>query len=121
MSVAFELVDIVRREYPHLWDQQMEEDIIEMLRDAIECEYQFAQDVLQLGVAGLTSNDMHNYLKFVADERLERLGIDRVFGGRNNFYFMELQNLSGHSNFFERTVSSYRVNVPGQVSFNSDF
>lgn len=123
MTVAFEVVDIIRREYPQLWDDELERDIVNMLQDAIDCEMQFAHDALSLGVAGLPEADMHEYLKFVADNSLERLGMERVFGGKNNFDFMELQNLQGHSNFFERTVSSYQVNVTGDVpdEFGDDF
>jgi ribonucleoside-diphosphate reductase beta chain len=34
---------------------------------------------------------------------------------------MELQDVQGLSNFFERTVSSYQVGVVGDVSFDEDF
>lgn len=123
MNVAFEVVDIIRKEYPTLWDDDFEQDVINMLQDAIDCEFQFAQDALSLGIGGLTESDMLDYLKFTADEHLARLGIPKHFGGKNNFDFMELQNLEGHSNFFERTVSAYAVNVSGDVpdEFGEDF
>ena len=50
MNFAFEVVDTVRREEPDLFDADLEERIIQMLDEAIECEYQFAEDVLQHGV-----------------------------------------------------------------------
>lgn len=121
MEVAFDIVDIIKQEYPHLWDDEMKANIVEMLTDAVECEYQFADDVLNLGVAGLSKNDMHEYLKFVADSRLERLGMPKHFGGINKFDFIELQNLTGLSNFFERTVSSYATGVTGNVRFDDEF
>ena len=34
---------------------------------------------------------------------------------------MELQDVQGLSNFFERTVSSYQVGVGGDVAFDEEF
>jgi ribonucleoside-diphosphate reductase beta chain len=34
---------------------------------------------------------------------------------------MELQDVQGLSNFFERTVSSYQVGVDGAVAFDEEF
>ena len=80
-----------------------------MLSEAIDCEMQFADDVLELGLAGLSKTDMLEFLKFCADQRLARLGIKYRFNGKNNFAFMDLQNYAEHTNFFERTVSSYQI------------
>jgi ribonucleoside-diphosphate reductase beta chain len=34
---------------------------------------------------------------------------------------MELQDVQGLSNFFERTVSSYQIGIAGDVAFDEDF
>jgi ribonucleoside-diphosphate reductase beta chain len=34
---------------------------------------------------------------------------------------MMLQDVAEHTNFFERTVSSYQVGVEGEVSFDEQF
>lgn len=120
MEVAFEIVNVVRKEYPNLWDKDLEEKIITMLSEAIDCEVQFAEDVLSLGIAGMSKDDMVDYLKFTADCRLARLGIDYRFGGKNPFTFMELQDMRSHTNFFERTVAEYQIGVKGKVDFNTD-
>lgn len=121
IDVAFEIVRIVRQEYPHLWTSQMEHMVIAMMEEAVGCEYQFAEDVLQLGVAGMSKNDMLTYLKFTADRRLTRLGIKEQFGGKNPFPFIDLQGMDENTNFFERTVASYSVATQGVVSFDTDF
>ena len=54
-------------------------------------------------------------------QRLVQLGYEREFGSRNPFDFMELQDVAGLSNFFERTVSSYQVGIKGDVAFDEDF
>jgi ribonucleoside-diphosphate reductase beta chain len=82
---------------------------------------QFAADLLEQGVSGMSLTDMREYLQHVADRRLTQLGIDPLYGSRNPFAFMELQDVQELSNFFERRVSAYQVGVTGAVSFDDDF
>ena len=44
------------------------------------------------------------------------IDIDPVYGSKNPFAFMELQDVQELSNFFERRVSAYQVGVSGSVS-----
>jgi ribonucleoside-diphosphate reductase beta chain len=92
-----------------------------MMEQAVDCEMQFAADMLSEGVPGLSMNDTRTYLEYVADQRLARLGIEKRFGSKNPFGFMELQDVQELSNFFERTVSAYQTGVTGEVSFDEDF
>ena len=121
MAFAFDVVDTVRHEEPELFDDELRGQVASMLRDAVECEVQFAQDLLEQGVSGLSLADMREYLQHVADRRLAQLGLQPVYGSRNPFAFMELQDVQELSNFFERRVSSYQVGVSGSVGFDEDF
>ncbi|MFK8026183.1 MAG: ribonucleotide-diphosphate reductase subunit beta, partial [Ilumatobacter sp.] len=121
MNFALEDVNTGRAEEPELFDDRMEADIRAMLRDAVDCEHQFAADVLANGVPGMSLTDTREYLEYVADTRLHLLGYQSEFGSKNPFSFMELQDVQGLSNFFERTVSSYQVGVEGNVAFDEEF
>ena len=121
IQFAFEVIRTVREQEPGLFDRGMEERVVEMLKDAVDCEMAFAVDVLSLGVGGLSARDMLEYLRYVADRRLEGLGIAPVFGSKNPFGFMELQDVQELTNFFERRVSAYQVAVKGEVAFHDDF
>src|SRR6188508_2983528 len=74
MTFSFEIVKIVRREQPELFDDALAESVRQMLEEAVECETQFAEDLLSGGVAGLSLKDMRRYLEFCADQRLAALG-----------------------------------------------
>ncbi|HEX7303509.1 ribonucleotide-diphosphate reductase subunit beta, partial [Lentzea sp.] len=121
MAFAFDVVDTVRREEPDLFDESLFEQVREMLREAVDAEVQFADDLLGGGVAGMSVADMRSYLEHVADRRLQVLGIEPIYGSKNPFAFMELQDVQELSNFFERRVSAYQVGVSGTVSFDEDF
>jgi ribonucleoside-diphosphate reductase beta chain len=121
MAFAFDVVDTVRREEPSLFDAEMAGVVREMLAEAVECEVQFAADLLGQGVAGLSLADMRGYLEHVADRRLAQLGISPMYGSANPLGFMDLQDVQELSNFFERRVSAYQVGVTGEVGFDDDF
>lgn len=121
MAFALEVVNTARKEEPGLFNEQMNEMIVQMIEDAIECEMAFAKDILEFGVAGLSVKDMRQYLEFVADQRLESLHIAPRYNTKNPFPFMELQDMQELANFFERRVSAYQHGVSGAVSFDESF
>lgn len=121
LEFAFEVVQIVRAQHPELFDAELKKDIVTMMREAVDCELQFAEDLLSGGIAGLSVREMRQYLEYVADSRVVRLGMPPIFGSKNPFAFMELQDVQELTNFFERRVSAYQVAVPGEVAFGEDF
>jgi ribonucleoside-diphosphate reductase beta chain len=121
MGFAFKVIETVRKEEPELFNDQMKDMVVAMLEEAVECEMQFAEDILGGGIAGLSLVDMREYLQFIADQRMITLNIPPKFGSKNPFAFMELQDVQELTNFFERRVSAYQVGVSGQVSFDEAF
>ncbi|APW63386.1 ribonucleotide-diphosphate reductase subunit beta [Paludisphaera borealis] len=121
IAFAFNVIATARREEPDLFDAGVEADVVAMMREAVDCEAAFAGDVLSLGVAGMSPQDLRKYLEYVADRRLESLDIEPIFGSRNPFAFMELQDVQELANFFERRVSAYQVGVTGDVVFGEEF
>ncbi|NOK10065.1 ribonucleotide-diphosphate reductase subunit beta [Corallococcus exercitus] len=111
MTFAFEAINTARKEEPDLFDASLEKDVVQMMRDAVECETQFAQDLLSGGVMGLSVQEMRGYLEYVADQRLQMLGMSPIFHTKNPLHFMDLQDVQELTNFFERRVSSYQVGV----------
>jgi ribonucleoside-diphosphate reductase beta chain len=121
MAFAFEVVRTVREEEPALFDEAMQSAVYQMLDEAIECETQFAADLLEHGVAGLSIADMRRYLEYCADQRLTMLGLQQRYGARNPFPFMDLQDVQELANFFERRVSAYQAGVSGEVDLGASF
>lgn len=121
IAAAMEIIKTARAEDPTLFSPKMEQDVVTMMKEAIDCEMAFAEDLLGQGIAGLSSNGMRQYLQCIADQRLQNLGIKPVFHSKNPFNFMELQDVQELANFFERRVSAYQVGVTGAVAFSEDF
>ncbi|MCA9553133.1 MAG: ribonucleotide-diphosphate reductase subunit beta [Myxococcales bacterium] len=121
MAFAFEVVRTVKAEEPDLFDAEFERSVYAMIDEAVDCETQFADDVLSKGVAGLSVKEMRQYLEYVADQRLVTLGLNKIYHAKNPFGFMELQDVQELANFFERRVSAYQVGVDGEVSLDMAF
>jgi len=121
MNFAFDVVKQVRKEEPDLFDSELERRIAAMLDEAFDCEVQFAEDILSGGIPGISVANMREYLEFIADQRLAMLGIPKVYGAKNPFSFMDLQDVQELTNFFERRVSAYQVAVAGEVTFGEAF
>jgi ribonucleoside-diphosphate reductase beta chain len=121
MAFAFEVVRTVRREEPDLFDDELTRSVFAMLDEAIECETQFAEDLLGTGVVGLSVADVRRYLEFCGDQRLATLGLPKRYGTKNPLSFMDLQDVQEVTNFFERRVSAYQVGVRGEVVLDAAF
>jgi hypothetical protein len=122
MNFAFEVVNVIRKESPHLFDRELEEDVGAMLKEAVELETTFAKDALQGGVSGLSAKDINAYLQCTANAHMRRLGFGEIYpGARHHLDFMEHQGMQGVANFFERRVSEYAVNVTGEVRLDEEF
>jgi ribonucleoside-diphosphate reductase beta chain len=122
IRATMEVIAIARREEPALFDATLTRRIIEMIEEAVACEMAFAEDVLCLGIAGLSQRDMRRYLSYISDQRLVSLGIPPRYNEKNPFSFMELQDVQELANFFERRVSAYQMGVvSGEVSLTEEF
>ena len=93
-----------------------------MLAEAVECEVQFAEDLLEQGVLRHVP-DRHARVPAARRRPAARRARhrSRCTAPANPFAFMELQDVQELSNFFERRVSAYQVGVSGTVSFDDDF
>ncbi|MEO8366267.1 MAG: ribonucleotide-diphosphate reductase subunit beta, partial [Pseudoxanthomonas sp.] len=121
MAFAFEVIRTAREEEPDLFDDDLKSQVVQMMREAVDCEVAFAEDTLSGGVAGLSIRDMRQYLEYCADQRMAQLGMPKHFGSSNPFPFMDLQDVQELTNFFERRVSAYQVGVQGEVGFDHAF
>lgn len=121
MEFAFDVLDTIRKQEPELFDVDLEASVKRMLEEAIECEASFAKDLLSEGLTGLSEKSVRQYLEYVADARLERLGLPRQYNVSNPFDFLELQDVQEVANFFERRVSAYQVGVVGAVALDMAF
>ena len=116
-------IHLIRR----LREPLSEEKANAIIKTAVDIEKEFVRDALPVGVIGMNSESMSQYIEFVADHLYRSIGFDHpIFGTPNPFSFMELISLVGKSNFFEARVSDYQnAHIKSKQNFvfsvNEDF
>ncbi len=93
--------------YRHLRHKLPAWRVLEIVDDAVELEREFVQESLPVSLLGINASTMSDYIRFVADFWLDRLGYDKAYHVANPFEWMELISLQGKTNFFEKRVSEY--------------
>jgi ribonucleoside-diphosphate reductase beta chain len=79
-----------------------------IIKDAVEIEKEFVSDSLPVNLIGMNSELMCQYIEFVADRLLVELGEQKVWKVENPFPWMDMINLQGKTNFFEKRVGEYQ-------------
>lgn len=120
MAVGIELAKDIIREYPELWGPETQQEVREMIREAVELEKGFSRDALS-GGDGPNQAEMEAYIEFTADERLMAIGLAPEYRVNNPFIWMIGQGLQLNTNFFEARTTEYQKGIEGEVTFGEDF
>ncbi|HEX5676602.1 MAG TPA: ribonucleotide-diphosphate reductase subunit beta [Alcanivorax sp.] len=111
VNFGVDVINQIKLENPHLWDQEMRDQATLMILEGTELEIQYARDTMPRGVLGMNAAMMEEYLQFIANRRLTQLGLPEQFKGVSNpFPWMsEIMDLRKEKNFFETRVTEYQV------------
>lgn len=94
--------------YSMLQNKLTQEEVHQIIGDAVVIEKEFITDALPVALIGMNSALMAQYIEFVADRWLSELGYAKIFNVTNPFDFMEMISLQGKTNFFEKRVGDYQ-------------
>ncbi|WP_124979376.1 ribonucleotide-diphosphate reductase subunit beta [Nonlabens xiamenensis] len=92
----------------HLVNKVSKERIKEIIVDALDIEREFITESLPASLIGMNAKLMTQYLEFVTDRLLVELECEPVYNVTNPFDFMDMINLQGKTNFFEKRVGEYQ-------------
>ncbi len=109
LAFGMDLITAIIEENPDIWTAELKSTIIENIKRAVELEIIYAKDCLPRGILGLNAEAVSQYVQYVADRRLERLGLANVYNVENPFPWMsEIIDLKKEKNFFETRVTEYK-------------
>jgi len=109
----------------HVVNKVPKERIQEIIENAVMIEKEFITESLPVRLIGMNSDMMSQYIEFVADRLLMELGNDKIYNATNPFDFMDMINLQGKTNFFEKRVGEYQKagvasNSSSEQTFSTD-
>jgi ribonucleoside-diphosphate reductase beta chain len=106
----------------HLENKPSEKRIKQILLSALEIEKEFITESLPVSLIGMNSNLMKQYLEFVVDGLLVKMGCSKEFNVDQPFKFIEQIAVETKGNFFEsRTMEYQKAKLNETITFTEDF
>ncbi|AHE67701.1 ribonucleotide-diphosphate reductase subunit beta [Legionella oakridgensis] len=120
MNFGIDVINQIKIENPHLWTPQFKNEMIHMIKEGVELEYQYAKDTMPHGILGMNAGMFEEYLHFIANRRLNQIGLPEQYpGAENPFPWMsEMMDLKKEKNFFETRVIEYQAG--GTLSWDDE-
>ncbi len=110
LNFGCELINGIKKEQPELWTEEFQKKITDWVVEAARLEYTFAAEVFPKGIFGMNAAGFKQYIEYIADRRLERVGLEAQFHVENPFPWMsEAVDISKEKNFFETRVLEYQT------------
>ncbi len=110
LAFGCDLINTIKAENPSMWTPAFQEEIVAMIAHAVTLEKNYALDACPQGMLGINSQQFCEYVEHIADRRLERLGLKKLFNTENPFPWMSQSvDLTKEKNFFETRVTEYKT------------
>ncbi len=114
LKFGINLILTVLEENADLRTPEFAQEIKQMVLEAVDMEETYNKELLPNGILGLNANYINQYVRYLADRRLEELGFEAHYKVSNPAKWMATANDTLQLvNFFETTNTSYEVNAKG--------
>lgn len=97
-------------EEPALWTEELKKTIYQAARDMVDLEDRFIDLAFKEGgIEGLEPQEVKDYIRYIADKRLNQLGLKANFDiSKNPLPWVDvIVNGKEHTNFFENRATDY--------------
>lgn len=109
LAFGCDLINTIRMENPEIWTPEFQEEIVTLIKKAVEFEKRYAVEACPNGVLGMTAKQFTDYVEHIADRRLERIALPKQYNTENPFPWMsQSTDLMKEKNFFETRVTEYQ-------------
>ncbi len=110
LAFGCDLINTIKAENPEIWTSRFQDEIVELIKQSVVLEKQYALDACPNGMLGINANQFSHYVEYITDRRLERIDLPKLFGTLNPFPWMsQATDLSKEKNFFETRVTEYQT------------
>ena len=112
LAFGRDLVNTIVDENPKVWTHEFQKKITDNIKKGVDLEIAYAKDCLPRGILGLNEKVVGEYVKYIADRRLESIRLKKVYSAKNSLPWMsEIIDLRKEKNFFETRVTEYKSGV----------
>lgn len=108
VTIFANIIKEIKTEFPDIYDEQM---IYDMMKVAVDQEITWSKHILGKNIIGMGHENIENYTKWLANERLSMLGLKPLYDNVTANPYKHLDRLQDNNgekgNFFESTVTNY--------------
>ena len=110
LAFGCDLINTIKTETPAAWTQEFQDEIVDLIKKAVVYEQNYADDACPQGLLGINAKEFKKYVEHIADRRLQRLGLPKLYNRENPFPWMsQTTDLPKEKNFFETRVTEYQT------------
>ena len=110
LAYGVDLINTIVAENPEVWTDEFRAQLVDLIQQSVELEKIYARDACPEGIVGINSEQFITYVEYIADRRLERIGLPKVYEADNPFPWMsQATDLAKEKNFFETRVTEYQT------------
>jgi ribonucleoside-diphosphate reductase beta chain len=93
----------------HLWTPKLKSKLYNACKDMVALEDKFIETCFSMGdVQGIKASEVKQYIRFIADQKLNDLGLEKVYNEANPLPWLDVMvNAKEHTNFFENRATEY--------------
>ena len=108
VTIFANLIKEIKNEFPDMYNEKI---IVDMMDIAVKQEIKWSKHILGKSIIGMGYENIENYTKWLANERLNMLGIKPLYDNVVSNPYKHLDRLQDNNaekgNFFESTVTNY--------------
>ncbi len=103
------MIKSTKRERPELFTPELISEVYDMFRDAVDLEVKWGQYITDGQILGLTNDIIEQYIKYLADDRLVAVGMDKLYNVENPIKWVDTFSKFNDqkTNFFESNNTNY--------------
>jgi len=103
------MINTIKKERPDLFTEDLIEEVYDMFKKAVELEVNWGKYITQSQILGLTDEIIEQYIKFLCDERLNAVGMEKLYNVENPIKWVDdfSKFNDQKTNMFEGNVANY--------------
>ncbi len=111
------MINTLKKERPELFTKKLIDDVYKMFEKAVDLESSWGKYITQGQILGLTDEIIAQYIRYLADDRLKRVGLEPMYNVQHPIKWVEdfAKFNDQKTNFFEGNVTNY---AKGSLDFD---
>ena len=90
MNFGIDVINQIKVENPELWSESFQTEMINLIKDGVALETQYARDTMPKPILGMNAELFEEYLKFIANRRFVQIGLPEQYPGAKNLSLIHI-------------------------------